>query len=95
MDSFDKFKETQLPPQEAFFSDLTKKHIANADYNFVQNLWTTFQLKNLGELHDLYVEADTLLLADVFENTGKLSTTIMDWILCIFTQHPLSVGQQD
>ena len=25
MDSFDKFKETKLPPQEAFFSDLTKK----------------------------------------------------------------------
>ena len=72
MDSFDKFKETQLPPQEAFFSDLTKKHISNADYNFVQNLWTTFQLKNLGELHDLYVEADTLLLADVFENYRKV-----------------------
>ena len=27
-----------------------------------------FKLKSLGEYHDLYVQSDTLLLADVFEN---------------------------
>ena len=27
-----------------------------------------FEIKNLGECHDFYVQSDTLLLADVFEN---------------------------
>ena len=72
MDSFDKFQETQLPPKKAFFNDLSNKDISDKDYSFVQKLWRTFQLKNLGELHDLYVETDTLLLADVFENYRKV-----------------------
>ena len=27
-----------------------------------------FEIKNRGEYHDLYVQSDTFLLADVFEN---------------------------
>ena len=27
-----------------------------------------FEIKDLGEYHDLYVQSDTLLLANVFEN---------------------------
>ena len=68
MDSFDKFAETQLPPKEAFENDLSKENISEEDYTFVKELWKVFKLKNLGELHDLYMETDTLLLADVFEN---------------------------
>ena len=32
------------------------------------DMFKRFKLKNLGEYHDLYVQSDTLLLANVFEN---------------------------
>ena len=38
------------------------------DYRHGINVFKIFKLKNLGEYHDLYVQSDTLLLADEFEN---------------------------
>ena len=37
------------------------------DYRHVNNVFKTFKLNNLGDYRDLYVQSDTLLLADVFE----------------------------
>ncbi len=63
-----KASETKLPPREAFYSRLTEEHITEEDYQHAQKVWTTFELKTLGEYHDLYLKTDVLVLSDVFEN---------------------------
>ena len=68
MDSWEKFDETSVPPKEAYYSKLNEEGISDADYAHVQKVWEVFEIKNQGEYHDLYVQCDTLLHADVFEN---------------------------
>ena len=70
MDSFEKFNG-KLPLKEDFYSILNDEHISDKDYAHAQNVWNTFNLKNMGEYHDLYLKSDILLLADVFENFRK------------------------
>ena len=71
MDSFQKFEETELPTQEQFYSLLNNESISDEDYRHAQNVWKTFDMKNMGDYHDVYLKADVLLLADVFENFRK------------------------
>ena len=67
MDSWERFDKTSLPNKEYFYSKLILKHISEADHTHVQKVWDTFNIKNLGEYHDLYVQCDTVQLAHVFE----------------------------
>ena len=68
MDNWERFDETLLPNKEAFYSNLNIEDITDVDYNHASNVFKTFKLKNVGEYHDLHVQSDTLLLADVFES---------------------------
>ena len=68
MDSWERFNETSLPDKKAFYSELNLEDITDKDYEHAQKVWEVFEIKNLGEYHDLYVQSNTLLLADVFEN---------------------------
>ena len=68
MDSWERFNETSLPDKESFYSNLNLESITDEDYEHDQKVWNVFEIKNLGEYHDLYVQSDTLLLADVYEN---------------------------
>ena len=68
MNDFSKFKEKSLPNKESFYNKLNQENVTDNDYKHAQQVWYTFNIKNLGKYHDLYVQSDTLLLADVFEN---------------------------
>ena len=68
MDSWERFNETSLPEKKAFYSELNLEDVTDKDYVQAQKLFKELKLKNLGDYHDLYVQSDTLLLADVFEN---------------------------
>ena len=66
--NWERYEETSLPNKESFYSNLIMENIEDIDYRHGNNVFKRFKLKNLGEYHDLYVQSDTLLLADVFEN---------------------------
>ena len=68
MDSWERFDETSLSDKKAFHSELNLEDIADQDYAHAQKVFEKLKLKNLGDYYDLYIQSDTLLLADVFEN---------------------------
>ena len=96
MDSWERFDETLLPDKKAFYSSLNMEDITDVDRRHANNVFKNFKLKHLGEYHDLYVQSDTLLLAEVFGNfrnmcieiyeldpTHFLSTPGLAWKACL------------
>ena len=67
MSSWDCFKESQLSPIEAFYSNLSMTNVSEDDYQHAQRVWNEFIINNLGDYHDLYLHTDVILLANVFE----------------------------
>ena len=68
IDSRKKLNENTIPPKEAFYSELNLEGISDADYDHVKKVWEAFEIKILGEYHDLFVQCYILLLADLFKN---------------------------
>ena len=90
MDSWKIFNETTLPNKKAFYSKLYLKDVTDEDYIHAQKVFEELKLKNLDEYHYLYVQSDTLLLADVFENVRNKYIEIIRTahiILLIFYLH--------
>ena len=68
MNGWEKFNKTSLPKKENLYSHLSMEDITDVDYVHAKRVSKNFSIKNTGEYHDLYVQSDTLLLADIFEN---------------------------
>ncbi|CAI2175054.1 16944_t:CDS:2, partial [Funneliformis geosporum] len=66
--AWEKFDRTSLPPRKEFYSILSQQNISKEDYKYAQKIWQTFEMQSFGDYHDLYLETDVLLLADVFMN---------------------------
>ena len=62
--------------KKAFYSKLYLEDITDKDYTQAQKVFKELKLKNLGHYHDLHVQSDTLLVADVFENFRNKCTEI-------------------
>ena len=68
MDSWERFDEASLLDKKAFYNKLHLENITDDYYTHAQKVFKKLKLKSLDDYHDLYVQSDTLLLADVFEN---------------------------
>ena len=73
MDSVERMGETMLPAMEHFFSCLTEENISSSDYEHAQKVWNKFDMHTMRDYHDLYLQTDVILLADVFEEFRKMS----------------------
>jgi hypothetical protein len=49
-------------------STLYESHASDEDYHRAEKVWDHFNMKTMKDYHDLCLETDVLLLADVFEN---------------------------
>ena len=68
MDDWEKVNKATLPERENFNSSPSMEDITEADYKHGKRVSKDFKTKNLRDYNDLYLESDTTLLVDVFEN---------------------------
>ncbi|CAI2161923.1 1238_t:CDS:2 [Funneliformis geosporum] len=54
-------------------SEVSQQNISKENYEHAQKVWQVFEIKNFGKYHDLYLETNVLLLADVFINYTIIS----------------------
>ena len=88
MDDWSIFAEEKLPDNSDFYSSLNMEEISGIDYRHAEKVLNKFNIKNLGEYHDLYVQSDTLLLADIFENFRNMCIEVYELDLVYFLSAP-------
>ena len=65
MDDWEKFNETSLPGKGNFYSHFSIEDITDVDYAHIKRVCKAFEMKNLGDNHDLHFQSDALLLANL------------------------------
>ena len=78
MNSFKRFNEEKLHARKYGFSSTIKEKIGDdgkisdgqisvKDYLTCEKIWDKFEMKNMGDYHDHYLQKDVLLSVDVLE----------------------------
>ena len=68
IDTYNKLHETQLPEQNKFYSSLNNASCDDEDYKRAVTVWNTFNCNSILDYNNLYLQADVLLLADIWDN---------------------------
>ena len=89
MKSVKDFEYNTLPPKAAFFNDLSNTPIRDETYANAQKVWESFQIKNMGDWHDLYVRSDVALLAEVMEYIRKMMIDTYELDLAHYLSLPM------
>lgn len=58
MNSLKRLKRRHCHHNRLFYNDLDGKTVSDKDYLHVQRVWDVFNIQNLGQFHDLYMETD-------------------------------------
>ena len=53
MDSWERFDDDTIPPNEAFYSELDLENITDNNYEHLKKVCGAFEIKNLGEYHGM------------------------------------------
>ena len=76
-----------MPKKGNFYSSLNIEDISYVEYRHTKTVFKVFNSKNIGEYHGLFVQSDTLLLSDNFENFRDKCIEINELDLAYFYQH--------
>ena len=77
MNGREKFLLTELPPIDDFYSSLSEETITPEEYKRAQKVRQEFNIENMQQYHDLYLNFDVRLIADIFQNCRQ--TCISDY----------------
>ena len=81
MDSWERFNETSLLNKKAFISELNLEDCTDEGDTYYKIVFKELRLKGLSDYHDLYIQCDTLLLADVCENFKNKCIEIYEYMI--------------
>ena len=88
IDNYTKLYETQLPPQQEFYSTLYSSECNDEDYKKALDVWDTFQCKTMIDYHNLYLSSDVLLLTDIWENLKNVCYNIYNLDVSFYYKSP-------